>query len=119
MSASTMRSSPTIRLIGERPQSISGCTLSITTNGNPLAMRLQSIEIHPERKDKSDCSAMPQWLRGEGGALSGNPRLWCELNYAEKQNAHSYRPELRVTSRRTHVPNTASNMSCSNRPTMG
>src|SRR3954469_13435434 len=53
MSASTTRSSPTMRLIGERPQSISGCTLSITTDGNARAMRHQSTEIHIQRKDKS------------------------------------------------------------------
>jgi hypothetical protein len=47
-----------MRLIGERPQSISGCTLSITTDGNVRAMRHQSTEIHIERKDKSDCSPM-------------------------------------------------------------
>jgi hypothetical protein len=41
-------------LIGERPQSISGCTLSITTDGNARAMRHQSTKIHIERKDKSD-----------------------------------------------------------------
>jgi hypothetical protein len=45
-----------MRLIGERPQSISGCMLSITTDGNARAMRHQSTENHIERKDKSDCS---------------------------------------------------------------
>jgi hypothetical protein len=43
-----------MRLIGERPQSISGCTLSIITDGNARAMRHQSTEIHIERKHKSD-----------------------------------------------------------------
>jgi hypothetical protein len=47
-----------MRLIGERPQSINGCTLSITTDGNLRAMRNQSTEIHIERKDKSDRAPM-------------------------------------------------------------
>jgi hypothetical protein len=39
-----------MRLIGERPQSISGCTLSITTDGNARAMRHQSTEIQQSER---------------------------------------------------------------------
>jgi hypothetical protein len=46
-----------MRLIGKRPQSISGCTLSITTDGNARAMRHQSTEIHIERKKKQGATA--------------------------------------------------------------
>src|SRR4030095_15532915 len=85
MSASTTRSSPTMRLIGERPQSISGCTLSITIDGNARAMRHQSTEIHIERKDKSDCSPdnAGTWLR-DGDAFSRKSWLLLRISYAEK-----------------------------------
>ena len=66
-----------MRLIAERPQSISGCRLSITTDGNARAMRLQSTEIHLERKDKSDCLPVARrpGARGRGVQLklSGIP----------------------------------------------
>jgi hypothetical protein len=72
-------------LIGKRPQSISGCTLSITTDGNARAMRHQSTEIHIERKDKSDCSpdSAATWLR-DGAAFSRKSWLLLRISYAEK-----------------------------------
>jgi hypothetical protein len=53
-----------MRLIGEWPQSISGCTLSITTDGNARAMRHQSTKIHIEQKDKSDYPRHGARMRG-------------------------------------------------------
>jgi len=42
----------------------------ITTDGNASAMRLQSTEIHHERKDKSDCSPVAQRLGARTRAFS-------------------------------------------------
>jgi hypothetical protein len=72
-----------MRLIGERPQSINGCKLSITTDGNLRVMRNQSTEIHIERKDKSDCAPMAQPGYATAQRSAGNPTD-CRLNYAEK-----------------------------------
>src|SRR3954447_25356133 len=52
MSASTAKSSPTTRLIGNRPPSISGWRFSITAVGKARSMGLQSSEVVPERKRK-------------------------------------------------------------------
>jgi hypothetical protein len=70
--------------MGERPQSISGCTLSITTDGNARAMRHQSTEIHIQRKDKSIVRPARGDFARKVAAFSGKPELLRRFTYAEK-----------------------------------
>src|SRR5438094_9093142 len=83
MSASTTRSSPTMRFIEWRPPSINGCKFSMTTEGKARDLGHQSTEICGQRKNKSISYSGRR--KADGPAVRPNhlsDRLRCKMKCA-------------------------------------